>query len=195
MSTPGPELSLVCRPGKAGNVLTFPYRLENRGQTGVYVADALPAVDPATRKVSADDQAVTIILRGESEAVIGKIVAPPPADRRIAMPVIPLARLLQPGEALEGELHVRSPLAETSPYFSDLLLRDYEIVDLETVVFTIGFWPVDLTGLHAIRADYDPDRLIIVARDPTAGVKVAWQRFSTKGLQLFKRTDAFPRAI
>src|SRR6266404_2031283 len=121
-------LRLTCRPGKTGNLLTFPYTLENLGPTDVYAMEALPGVDRAKRQPRADSNAAVVILGESGDAILGKFAAPLPSDRRVAMPVLPLARRLAAGASLEGRLEIPLPLAETSPYFADLTLRQYEMV-------------------------------------------------------------------
>lgn len=191
----GPDVRLTCRPGIAGKQLTFQYQVENHGPGAAYLMDALPAADHASGNARANDQIAVVILRDQAEAVIGKYVPPLPTDRRIIVPLQPLVCLLKPGEALERELRVSLPLAETSPYLPDLLLREYEIVELQAVLFAIGFWPRETPNLHATPSGYDPDHLTIINSGPPAVASLASQRFPIRSLQLFKRTDAFPRAI
>ena len=187
------DLGLSCQPNRAGNALVFPYVLHNRGRAAVYVMDALPSVDPASRAARANDQAAVVMLGAKGDAVVGKFIAPLPPDRRVVLPVIPLARLLGPGEALERRLEMPMPLAETSPYFADLPLRGYEMVEIAGVVFTIGFWPAGAEGLAAAAVDYAPGLFAVTARDPRRTAQSVSQRFPVKGLQLFKRNDNFPR--
>ena len=192
-SVPGGDLALHCRPGRAGAQLTFPYRLENGCGVDLYVMDAIPVPGPEGRAEAADDQAVVIILAPDGDALLGKFPAPLPADRRIAVPVIPLARRLAPGEVLERELAVKLPLAETSPYFPELTLRQYEPVEIAAVVFAICYWLAGEPGLAAVPAETEGDLWRVVTRHPLKNLHMARQRFPTKGLQIFKRLDAFPR--
>jgi len=189
------SLRLSCRPGKAGNRLSFPYTIQNLGPTDVYVMNAMPGIDPATREARANDQAAVVILGADGNVVVGKFIAPLPTDRRIAVPVIPLARHLPAGGSLDQRLEIPAPLAETSPYFPDLPLRRYEIVDIKAVVLTIGYWPAGADGLVAAPADYAPDLFIVVTRNTMRSAQRVSQRFPTTGLQLFKRTDAYPRSL
>jgi len=154
--------------------------------------EALPSVDRASREVRADDQAAVVISNAE-DAVLGKFVAPLPTDRRVAVPVFPLARHLPAGASLEGRLEIPLPLAETSPYFADLTLRKYEIVDIKGVAFTIGYWLAGVDNLVASPVDYAPGLFLVVTRNTLQSAKRVSQRFATTALQLFKRTDQFPR--
>ena len=188
-------LRLSCRPGRTGNTLVFPYTLENRGAVEIYAMDALPSLDPAGETASANDQAAVVILGAESDVVLGKFAAPLPTDRRVAFALLPLARRLAPQAIFEGRLEITLPLAETSPYFPDLTLRQYEIVDIKAVQFTIGYWLGQADGLTALPADYAPDRFTVVTRHTLRSARRVSQRFPTSGLQLFRRTDAFPRTL
>jgi hypothetical protein len=191
---PTADLLLTCRPGKAGNLLRFPYRLENRGPTGIYAMHAWPGIDPATGEARAKEQTGVAILGTGGNVTLGHFIPPLPTDRRVAVPVVPLARWLPPGTSLEGELEIPLPLAETSPYFADLTLRQYEIVDIAAIVLTIGYWIAGVDGLVAAPADYAPDLFVVVTRNTSRSAQQISQRLPTKGLQIFKRTDAFPRS-
>ncbi len=189
------DLSVRCQPGRAGARLTFPYVLENVGAAELFVMDAIATPGPDGAALAADDQAVVIILGAAGEAILGKFPAPLPPDRRTAHQVMPLARRLPPGGRLERVLEVRLPLAETSPYFADLTLRDYEMVDLASLVFTIGYWRAGENGVAAAPEDDLPDLWRVAMRGKPGRVHTTRQRFPVKGLQLFKRLDAFPRPV
>src|SRR5437870_3287178 len=108
------DLQLTCQPSKSGNLLVFPYRLENRGPGEVYAMHALPSTDPASGEAKANDSAAVVIAADDGDAMIGKFAAPLPTDRRIAVPVFPLARRLPAGTGLDGRIEIPLPLAETS---------------------------------------------------------------------------------
>jgi hypothetical protein len=186
-------VTLSCQPNKVGNVLTFAYKVENRGNNVIYFMDAMPGHDPLTRKPRADEQAVVVMLAPGDDAIIGKFVALLPTDRRIAMPAVPLARRLGPGAAYEGALKIPMPLAEISPYFGDLTLRQYEVVDIKGAIFRIGYWTEGVDGLASLPVEYAPGLFQVVTRNTAQSATHVSQRFPVTGLQLFKRTDAFPR--
>lgn len=188
------DLLLTCHPGKTGNKLTFPYTLENRGRAVLYPMHAMASIAP-DGEASANEQCPVVILGGQGSVILGKLAAPLPTDRQVAVQAVPLARRLHPGGSLDGLLEIQLPLAETSPYFSDLPLRQYEMIDFESIVFTIGYWVDGVDGLAAAPTDYAPDLFVVVTRKTLASVRHATQRFPTKALQLFKRLDAFPRAL
>lgn len=186
---------LTCRPGKSGGVLLFPYTLKNQGPADIYAMHALPGIDPASGAARADD-ATGIVIAGENgDAIVGKFAAPLPTDRRVAVPVFPLARHVPAGASLEGRLEIPLPLAETSPYFPDLTLRGYQITEITGVRLTIGYWLAGTDGLAAIPADYAPDLVTVVTRNTLRSALSVSQRYPTSGLQLFRRTDAFPRVL
>ena len=185
----GGPLRLTCQPSKAGNVLLFPYTLENQGSGDIYAAHVLPG------GAGPNETAAVVIASDGGDAIIGKFATPLPADRRIVAPVAPLTRRLPAGAKLEGRVEITLPLAETSPYFPDLTLRKYEIVEIKGVIVTIGYWLAETTDLIARPAASAPDLLTILTADPVVNAKLASQRFPTHGLQLFRRTDQFPRAL
>jgi len=189
------DISLSCRPGKEGQLLVFPYMAQNRGSTAAYVMDAVASVDEETGEPKANPQAIVVLHGPGDDATVGKFIAPLPTDRRIAMPVIPLARLLTPGATLEGRVEIPIPLAETSPYFADLPLRQYESVEIKGIVFRIGYWVTGIDGLAAVPSEYAPDLFTVVTRDTVRSARLVSQRLPVRSLQLFRRTDEFPRAI
>jgi hypothetical protein len=145
---------------------------------------------------AAPNETAAIVIAGDDgDAIIGKFAAPLPVDRRMVLPAAPLARRLPAGAKLEGRIEITLPLAETSPYFADLTLRQYEIVEIEGVVVTIGYWPAETDGLVARPLPYAPDLLTIITADPLRSAQLATQRCPTHGLQLFRRTDPFPRTF
>ncbi len=192
---PAALLRLTCRPAKAGNVLLFSYTLENPGRDDVYAMHALPGADPASGEARANETAAIVVASDDGDAIVGKFVPPLPIDRRIAQPVFPLARHLPAGGSIEGRVEIPTPLAETSPYFADLTLRQYEIVDIKGVQFTIGYWPAAPDRVLVEPCVYAPDLLEISMRDPARSARRITQRFPTTGLQLFRRKDAFPRSL
>lgn len=192
---PAADLRLNCQPSKIGGALLFPFTLENRGITDVYAMHAAPGYDPASGAMRADEQAVVAILGEDGDAIVGKFAAPLPTDRRIVLPVLPLARRLPAGGRIEGRIEIPLPLAETSPYFPDLTLRKYQVVDIKGLVFMIGYWLAGVDGLVASPTDYAPELFVITTRDTRRSVRRVSQRFPTTGLQIFKRTDTFPRVL
>ncbi len=188
-------LRLDCHPSRTGNLLVFPYTLQNAGPGEVYAMHALPSADPGSGEARANETAAVVIAGESGDAIVGKFVAPLPTDRRIALPVFPLARRLPAGASLEGRIEIPLPLAETSPYFPDLPLRRYEMVEIKAVRFTIGYWPVLPERMWAEPCEYAPELLVVTMRDPAKSARRVSQRFPTSGLQLFRRTDAFPRAL
>jgi hypothetical protein len=185
----GGGVRLTCNPSKSGNVLLFPYTVENQGAGDIYAAHAMPGA------AAPNDTAAVVMAGDGGDAIIGKFATPLPTDRRIFLPQSPLARRLPPGASLEGRIEIPLPLAETSPYFPDLTLRQYEIVELKGVIVTIGYWPAETTDLIARPAPNAPDLLTIITADPVGSAKLASQRFPTNALQLFRRKDAFSRML
>ncbi|HKS88694.1 MAG TPA: hypothetical protein VJR70_04575 [Stellaceae bacterium] len=184
----GAALRLTCQPSKSGNVLLFPYRLANDGPGDAYAMQAAAAGTAAS-------EAPVVIAGDDGDAIVGLVAAPLPTDRRLAVPVVPLARRLAAGEAFEGRVEIALPVAESSPYFPELTLRRYDIVELKGIRFTIAYWPADTGDLVTRSFGDGADLLRVLTADPAGSAKLASQRFPTNGLQLFRRTDAFPRTL
>ena len=142
-----------------------------------------------------NETAAVVIATDSGDAIIGKFATQLPSDRRIVALLAPLARRLPAGAKLEGRVEIPLPLAETSPYFPDLTLRKYEIVEIKGVIVTIGYWLAETPEMIARPTADVPDLLNILTPNPMGRAKLASQRFPARGLQLFKRTDEFPREL
>jgi hypothetical protein len=190
-------LELSCRPARQGHALVFEYSLFNPGNQDVYVHDAMPAVNRDTRAASANPKAVCVIHSTSGDAIVGKFIPPMPSSLRPAVPLTPLAHRLAAGETMERRLETPEPLAETSPYLPDLLLRQYEVADIAAVVFTIGYWVSGGDGFVVTPTPYAAElfTVVLAGGGPGAGTMLVSQRFATRGLQIFRRTDDFPRAL
>ena len=70
-------LRLTCQPSKVGNVLIFPYTLENQGSAEVYAVHALPGA------TAPNETAAIVIAADSGDAIVGKFAAPLPPDRRV----------------------------------------------------------------------------------------------------------------
>ena len=199
MTQPAPAppggLALHCQPNKVPDALVFAYRAENHAAVPIYVMDAMPRVDPATRAVSANDQAATVLLRGGGVAVLGKFIAPLPQDRILLAPDLPLCVRLDPGAALERELRVPLPFAEASPHFPELTLRAYTPAEVTAVILAIGFLRADTPGLYAAPADYAPGLHVLSPTRAPIVAGLACRLLPVKKLEILKRTDAFPREL
>lgn len=189
------NIRLSCQPGKEGNLLTFSYTVENQGTVEAYLMDAVASIDSASGSAKPNPQSFVVLAGPAEDAILGKFMAPLPTDRRIAMPVTPLARPLAAGGTLQGRIEVPLPLAEASPYFADLPLRQYEVVEIKGVIFTIGYWVAGVDGIAALPLDDAPELFTVVTRNTMRSVRWVSQRFATRSLQLLRRTDQFPRSI
>jgi len=183
---------LTCKPNRERRALVFDYAVTNHGAVDIYVQDAMPSVDPASRATRANTAAATVIHSAKGEAIIGKYLPPMPQTARPALALAPLAFRLASGQSMTRRLEIPEPLAETSPYLPDLVLRRYEMVEIPAVVFTLGFWVTAAEGFVAVPSSYAPDLSCIVVGHAR---RLLWQRFATHGLQIFRRTDDFPRTL
>ncbi|WP_198372839.1 hypothetical protein [Roseomonas rosulenta] len=191
----GGALHLQCRPNKVADAFIFAYRAENQGAVPLYVMDAMPRVDPATRAVSANAQAAVVIRQEDGVAVLGKFIAPLPRDRVLIAPDLPLCTRLDPGQAIERELRIPLPFAEASPYFPDLRLREYALAEVNAIAFAIGYFPADARGLYAAPAAYAPEYQVLALAGPPPPQGLAVQTLPVKKLEILKRLDAFPREV
>jgi hypothetical protein len=189
------DIRLNCQPGKEGNLLTFSYGVENRGPAEAYLMDAIATIDSASGLAKPNPRSVVVLAGPGEDVVVGKFMAPLPTDRRMAVPITPLARRLAAGATLQGRVEVPLPLAETSPYFGDLPLRQYEVAEIKGVILTIGYWLADVDGMAALPLEGAPELFTVTTRNTQRSARHVSQRFPTRALQLLKRTDQFPRSV
>lgn len=193
MSASAADVALSCQPNREGGSFLFPYTVTNNGTADIFVFDAVPTIDPATRQAKANPDRVTIALAEDGYAHVVKGIPPLPPDRDVAVQIIPLAAKLPPGGSLQRSLRVPLPFAETSAYFTDLTLRQYEQVDIKGVIFAVQFLRATLPGLAAAPDAFGSELYRVVAPNTAAQAQRVSQTFTTKGLSILKRKDAFPR--
>jgi hypothetical protein len=191
-------LTMMCQPRRQGRTLVFEYSLFNPGGHDVYVHDAMPTPDNEGRPAGANQAAISVVHGPDGDAIIGKFIPPMACNARPSPSLTPLAFHLAVGQTMERLLEVPEPLAETSPWSPDLYLRDYEAVTVAAVTFTIGYWAVgDEDGVGVIPARFARGLFSVVLPDDdaSAGTMLISQRFTTRGLQLFRRKDDFARSL
>ncbi len=186
-------ISIACQPDRVGNRLVFPYVLTNGSSELVYVMDATPKFDPATNMWSADHDSVVVWLGADDAARVMKGIAPLPVDADVWARVIPLAAPLRPGETLERRLELPLPLAETSPYFPDLPLRQYQLHDIKGITLIVEFLRTSVEGFTAAPVDYAADLYQVRGYNTPEQVQRVGQTFPVRQLSILKRPDNFPR--
>ena len=191
--SPALDVMLECQPTRVGNKLSFPYTATNRSDADIYVMDAVPVVDPSTRQAVANRDSVVVYLMGDGRAHVLKGIPPLPTDRSVTVRIIPLAAKLPPGATLTRQLEIPLPLAEASPYFPDLPLRQYELVDISGVQFSVEFLRSTAEGFSATPVDFAPDLYQVSARNTAGMTERVMCAFPTQRLTIMKRLDTFPR--
>lgn len=176
------QLRLSCRPAKAGDVLSFPYIVENPGPDDVYVMDGV---------ASAGDRP-SVVIRPDGDAIVGTFIPPMPTDRQIAVPVLPLARRLSAGGVLEHRLEIAAPYAEASPWLPDPAPEQQAVTAIKGVVLAVGYWPVGMKELAVTEIADSPGRYAIT---PPSGGALVSLRFPTNGLCFARRADLVSRSL
>ena len=187
------DVTLECQPTRIGKQLSFMYEVTNHSSADLYVMDAVPSVDPSTRQAAADRASVVVYLMGDGHAHVLKGIAPLPTDRTVTLRIIPLAVKVAAGATLKRELRVPLPLAEANPYFPDLPLRQYELVDIPGVLFSVEFLRSTTDGFSAEPVNFAPDLYRVSARNTVGMTERVSRSFPTQRLSIMKRPDTFPR--
>jgi len=154
--------------------------------------DAIRARDQAGTAII-DRHASVIWLGIDGFAHVLKGIAVLPPDRDVNTRVIPIAAPLPPGGTMERVLEVPLPLAETSPYYPDLPLREYELIDIQGVTLTVEFMRRAVEGFAAEPAPDAPDLFRVSGSNTVGQVERVSCAFPSRQLQILKRSDNFPR--
>ena len=186
------DVTLECEPTRVGTKLVFSYRVINHGNADIYVMDALAGVDAARRAVANRDSAVVSLMRNGHAHVL-KGIAALPTDRSVTMRIVPLAVRLPAGGVLARSLTIPLPLAETSPYFPDLPLRQYELIETQGLYFSVEFLRSTAAGFSATAVDFAPDLYRVSAQNTVGMTERITQAFASQRLSIMKRPDEFPR--
>jgi hypothetical protein len=186
---------LVCKPGKADGKLIFSYQFTNDSSDVVYVVEAMPELDKKSKKLKPDKDFLVTICGDDGMAIVARTIPPSPAKRALAGPFLPLVSRLAPGASVQRQIAAPLPWAESSPYFPDLPLRQYEAVAVTSTTFAVGFWRASIPGLVAAQSTYAPEFFQFSCPDPAAALQYAHLRFPTSGLEILRRLDDFPRSI
>jgi hypothetical protein len=158
------DVTLACQPTRVGTKLSFPYTVTNRSEADIYVMDAVASVDASTGQPTVNRDSTVIDLMNDGRAHVLKGIAPLPTDRTVTVRIIPFAAKVPAGGTLTRQLEIPLPLAETSPYFPDLPLRQYELVDIPGVLFSVEFLRSTAEGFTAMPVDFAPDVYRVSAR-------------------------------
>jgi hypothetical protein len=186
-------ITLACRPDRAGNKLVFAYAVENQGTADIYVMDAVAEPDATARQSVINHRAVVIWLGADGFAHVLRGIADLPLDRNVLASVVPLTAKLPRGGKLERVLEVPLPLAETSPYYADLPLREYELTDIQGVMLTVEFMRSTVEGFRAEPAAEAPDLYRVFGKNIFGQTERVFCAFPSRQLQILKRPDSFPR--
>ena len=69
-------------------------------------------------------------------------------------------------------------------------------MDIAAIIFAVAYWVSGIPGVGVVPAAYAEGLFSVVPAGGTfGGTMLASQRFATRGLQVFRRQDAFPRTL
>lgn len=186
------DVTLSCRPSRVENSLQFGYTLVNRSGVDIYVLDAFPAVDPVTKQAVVDVDGAYVAMFEAGSAYVLKGIPPLPRQP-VVVRVIPLGSKIPTDGTLERSLSLSLPLAEQSPYFGDLPLREYEQSDVHKVIFGIQFIRGNREGFSALAAEFGGDVYRVQTKATVQDAETLICEFPTKNLIILKRKDDFVR--
>ena len=186
------DITLSCRPSRVENSLQFDYSVANLSASDIYLLDGFPRVDPTTHEASIDPNgAYVTALEGRAAFVLKGI--PPLPRNPVTVRIIPLGSKIAAGETLERTLVLPMPLAEQSPYFGELPLRNYEQYDISRVIVGVQILRSTKEGFAAGQADFASGYFRVQTLKTVHDAETLTCEFPTKSLILLKRKDGFVR--
>ena len=188
------DITMTCRPEFFPKKLRVHYTVHNRGKDDVYLLDLYPAVDQTEHKAFADYNSVYVCWRADATGYLLKGIPPLPANKKVAVRIIPLGTKLAPDAKVERTFDLMFPLKEQSPwYYSSLEPEDYEEIDIKSLRFTLQFLPSTAEGCEAEPASYEPRLYIVRGKHTVRQVEELDSEFDAQGIKLLKRKDMFSR--
>ena len=187
------DVVFECQPHKLAKSLAFSYSLANRSKSDLYVLDAFPAVEPGSKRAFADLNGVFVSATPDGAVYLLKGIPPLPADRQVWQSIIPLGSKLAPEGKLGRNFEIPLPLAEQSPYYVDLPLRDYQLEDVRQVTLIVHFLRSTVEGFKAEPVDYAEGFFRVSGKNTMGQVESVASSFPTKSLTILMRKDRFAR--
>ncbi|MDB4934041.1 MAG: hypothetical protein JWP87_1013, partial [Labilithrix sp.] len=110
------DLALQCALRPIADGLEITYTAKNAGSDDAYLLDLSSTPRADRSDVDVEVRPIYLTWLGGTAAHLGQGVAPLPADRQVAVRVIPLANRLARGASITRTVRLLSPLAELGPY-------------------------------------------------------------------------------
>lgn len=188
------DLTLTCHAALKPTALEIRYSVHNGGDRPVYVLDMLP-INGAGTPEAAGNPAMNTVIAGPDHLTVLRGIAPLPRQP-VAVRVIPLATALAPARALERDIVLNLPVAERSPYYGDLPLRQYTHGGVNAVTLVVHVVRETVDGFKATPANGFAEGLLTLhATDLVRAVESLSCTVPVRGLSILRRTDAFKRDL
>lgn len=188
------DLSLSCHAELKAAALEVRYTVRNDGDRPVYVLDMLP-IEGAGTPEAAGNPAMNTVIAGPDHLTVLRGVAPLPRHP-VAVRVIPLATALAPAKTLGRSIALALPVAERSPYYGDLPLRQYAHGSVNALTLIVHVVRDTADGFKASPAEGFADGLLkLHATDLVRSVVPLSCSVPVRGLTILRRTDAFKRDL
>jgi len=193
MQTTSADLILSGQATVYPDRLQIEYAVENKSHGDSYLLEALQQRDPQTQKPSVNPSAAFVFWGGDRTAIILRGIPPLPADRNVAVRVIPFAVKLAPGEKRRDSLSLPLTLTEDSPYYGPPAHQKVEAVAIETLRLALDFLPSTTDGFHAEEISYAPGYFRVWSKSTISQTIRLTLDLNVKGVTLLRRTDNFSR--
>lgn len=174
--------------------ITIKYTVTNTSGKDIYILDAYPAVDQATRTGYADLKSFYLSFHEPGTAFVLKGIPPLPSDKSVSVRVMPVGTKLGQTEKVSRELVLPLPLRERSDwYYTPLPPEEYSLNSIETIVFAVQFLRSTVEGFDAQPAHYAEGFFVVKGKNTVKQAETLKVEFTIGKTQIFVRKDRFNR--
>lgn len=188
-----PELKFTADLKVLPEKLEFEYSVTNPGDDDVYLLDLLPGVDPETRKAIVNPGAAFVCCLEDGLVHVLRGIPPLPADKMVAVRVMPLGTKLAQGESVTRKFDIALPMAEQSPYYGPLEPIMYHKLAVKTVRLTVQFLRSTVEDFDCEPSHFAPEFFRVWGKHTVGQAERLVHDFSVTNVDILKRSDNFSR--
>ncbi len=193
MDMPVGDVKFTSEISKTESGIRVKYSVRNSGGRDIYVLDAYPSVDMASRTASAETKSFYLCLREPATAFVLRGIPPLPS-MPVNVRVMPLGTKLEQNGSLAREFNIPLPLRERSDwYYAPLAPEEYLDQSVNHISLAVQFIRSTVENFEAKPADYAPDFFIVNSKNIVGQTETLKAEFTIEKTQLFVRKDLFPR--
>ena len=142
------DVSLSAQLTESATELRVRYTIKNSSAEDIFVLDGMRARGAGEGETVVDTSSYSLFPSGTGDATILVGIPPLPANKLVAVRIMPVATKLAPGASLSRELKpVPMPLTQRSPYVTPEELRTPETMTVQSLVLGVQFLRASVPSL------------------------------------------------